>query len=203
MTNKNMQRKPKQKRSRDRVQLILAATRGVLEKDGIKALSTNSIAARADIPVSSIYQYFPDKETILIAVYEDYLEKIRTTFEEVDTPENRKLPWQEFITRTLKSLAIAETRDHIDAELDIALGLYPKLMELDQRHEEWMAERLVDNFKSLGSSWTRPKLKRLAHYLYANNATYWDYRNRHNPPNKEAFEWYLTSSLAVASKCFE
>lgn len=203
MNTKNMLKKPKQKRSRERVQLILEATCNVLEENGIKALSTNSIAARAGIPVSSIYQYFPDKEAILIAVYEDYLEKIRAAYDAFDTEENRKLPWREFCILALNSMAAAETRDHIDAELETALGLYPKLMEVDLRHEDQMAERLADSFKDLGSSWSKPKLKRLAHYLYAINSTIWTYRSRKNPPKNETFEWYSASFLAVAGKCFE
>lgn len=203
MNAKNMLRKPKQKRSRERVQLILKATRNVLEKDGIKALSTNSIAASGGIPVSSIYQYFPDKEAILIAVYEDYLEKIRAAYDEFDTEENRNLPWQEFCILLTTNMAAAETRDHIDGELETALGLYPKLMEVDLRHEDQMAERIVDSFKDLGSPWSRPKLKRLAHYLYAINSTIWTYRSRNNPPKSETSEWYLASFLAVAGKCFE
>lgn len=203
MNAKSMLKKPKQKRSRERVQLILEATCNILEESGIKALSTNSIAARGGIPVSSIYQYFPDKEAILIAVYEDYLEKIRAAYDEVDTEVNRKLPWNEFCALALNSLITAETRDHIDGELETALGLYPKLMEVDLLHEDHMTERLVDSFKDLGSSWSRPKLKRLAHYLYAINSTIWTYRSRHNPPKKETFEWYLASFLAVAEKCFE
>ena len=199
----NKLRSPKQKRSRERVQLILDATCSVLEQKGIKSLSTNSIAAQARIPVSSIYQYFPNKEAILIAVYEDYLEAIRNTYNNIDTPENRGLPWQEFLTLVLKSLMAAETRDHIDSELGTALGLYPKLLEVDQRHEEWMAEHMVESLRNAGSTWPRAKLKRLAHYLYASNSTLWTYRSRHNPPKKEAFEWYLASFLAVAGKCFE
>ena len=198
-----MLRYPKQKRSRVRVQLILEATLGVLEDDGIKALSTNSIAARAGIPVSSIYQYFPDKEAVLIAVYEDYFEAIYAAYDEFDTDENRKLPWQEFCTALTKNVAAAETRHHIDSELETALGLYPKLMEIDRRHEDRIAERIVDSFTHLGSSWPRPKLKRLAHYLYANNATIWTYRSRKNTPKKETLEWYTASFLAVAGKCFE
>ena len=203
MKTKNMLRYPKQKRSRERVLLILDATVNVLEEDGIKALSTNSIAARAGIPVSSIYQYFPDKEAVLIAVYEDYLEKIRAAYDEFDTEENRKLPWQEFCTALTKNVAAAETRHHIDSELETALGLYPKLMEIDRRHEDRIAERIVDSFKGLGSSWSKPKLKRLAHYLYAINSTIWTYRSRHNSPKNETSEWYLATFLAVAGKCFE
>jgi AcrR family transcriptional regulator len=38
--------------------------------DGVAALSTRSIADRADVPVASLYQYFADKESILLALVE-------------------------------------------------------------------------------------------------------------------------------------
>lgn len=203
MDKQNIVKQPKQKRSRERVQLILKATLEVLEKDGIKALSTNSIATRAGIPVSSIYQYFPNKEAILAGLYEDYLKGIRDSYEKSDTSEYRELPWQDFFTRLLAEMNKLETHNNIDVELEKALGLYPELMEIDRRHEDWMADRLADSCKEMGSRWPRAKLKRLAHYLYTQNSAAWSYRSLHKPPKKEILEWNTATFLAVAAKCFE
>lgn len=203
MDKTNTVKRPKQKRSRERVQLILKATLEVLEIDGIKALSTNSIAARAGIPVSSIYQYFPNKEAILTGLYEDYLKEIRESYEDSDTAENRELPWQEFFTKMLAELYKLETRNNIDGEFEKALGLYPELLEIDRRHGDWMADQMVNSFKQMGSGWPRAKLKRLAQYLYVQNDATWSYRSRHQPPKKEIQDWSTAAFLAVAGKCFE
>lgn len=203
MNNVKMAKVPKQKRSRERVDLILKATLKVLETDGIKALSTNSIAARAGIPVSSIYQYFQNKEAILAGVYEKYLEEIRDSIELNDKPEDRELPWQEVFTRLRTTVEKLETRNNIDIELDMALKLYPELMEIERRHTDWMTDYLANSFKQMGSRWPRAKLKRLAHYLYEQNNATWSYRIQRQPPKNEIQGWSEAAFMAVASKCFE
>lgn len=63
-------RVPQQSRSRDRVVRILDAAASLVCEDGVEALSTRSIAERAEIPVASLYQYFADKDEILLALVE-------------------------------------------------------------------------------------------------------------------------------------
>jgi AcrR family transcriptional regulator len=59
-----------QRRSRERVERILDAAGELIVQDGIATLSTRLIAQRAGIPVASLYQYFADKEQILLALVE-------------------------------------------------------------------------------------------------------------------------------------
>jgi AcrR family transcriptional regulator len=58
-----------QRRSRERVQRILdAASDLIVEGGDVTALSTRTIAERARVPVASLYQYFADKDEILLAL---------------------------------------------------------------------------------------------------------------------------------------
>jgi AcrR family transcriptional regulator len=50
------------------VDAILEATARILESDGLEALSTNAVAARAGVSVGSLYQYFPGKTALLAEV---------------------------------------------------------------------------------------------------------------------------------------
>ena len=63
-------RVPKQVRSRDRVARILEVTSQLVVESGVESLTTRAIAATAGIPVASLYQYFADKEAILVALVE-------------------------------------------------------------------------------------------------------------------------------------
>ncbi len=63
-------RVPQQSRSRDRVVRILDAAAVLVCEEGVEALSTRGIAERAEIPVASLYQYFADKDEILLALVE-------------------------------------------------------------------------------------------------------------------------------------
>lgn len=69
-------RVPTQERSRRRVEGILdAAARLVLER-GVEALTTRDIAEAAGVPVASLYQYFADKEGVLLALAERDMEEM-------------------------------------------------------------------------------------------------------------------------------
>lgn len=59
---------PRQSRSRATVKAILAASARILIDEGYDDLSTNKIAARAGVSPGTLYQYFPNKESILAAL---------------------------------------------------------------------------------------------------------------------------------------
>jgi AcrR family transcriptional regulator len=61
-------RKPRQVRALDTVEVILEATARILQNEGPAALNTNYIAERAGISVGTLYQYFANKEAILVAM---------------------------------------------------------------------------------------------------------------------------------------
>src|SRR5215472_7098244 len=63
-----VRRTPRQSRARDTVQVILEATARILQRKGSTALNTNYIAECAGISVGTLYQYFPNKEAILVAM---------------------------------------------------------------------------------------------------------------------------------------
>jgi transposase len=60
-------RTPTQRRSRERVERILDVAAELITEYGVAGLSTRAIATRADVPVASLYQYFADKEEIVLA----------------------------------------------------------------------------------------------------------------------------------------
>ncbi len=78
-TNKNNElkrRKPKQDRSKQLVSDILEATAQVLAEHGYENASTNKIAQRAGVSIGSLYQYFPDKESLVAALFKDRWKKL-------------------------------------------------------------------------------------------------------------------------------
>jgi AcrR family transcriptional regulator len=61
---------PTQVRSRERVGKILDVASRIVVSGGVDALTTRSIAEAAGIPVASVYQYFADRDAILLALVE-------------------------------------------------------------------------------------------------------------------------------------
>jgi len=64
-------RKPKQARSADLLQAILQAAIQVLAKEGVSRFTTTRVAERAGVSVGSVYQYFPNKASILFRLQSD------------------------------------------------------------------------------------------------------------------------------------
>lgn len=66
-------RLPKQERSEATVEAILEAAAQVFERYGYAAGTTNRIAERAGVSIGSLYQYFPNKDAILVALVHRHL----------------------------------------------------------------------------------------------------------------------------------
>jgi AcrR family transcriptional regulator len=64
---------PKQARSETTVEAILQAAAQVFERHGYAAGTTNRIAVRAGVSIGSLYQYFPNKDAILVALVHRHL----------------------------------------------------------------------------------------------------------------------------------
>lgn len=63
-------KRPVQKRSRATVEAILGAATRILEEQGLTGFNTNAVAERAGVSIGSLYQYFPGKDAILVALME-------------------------------------------------------------------------------------------------------------------------------------
>ena len=69
-----VRRNPRQARAQDTVEVIFEATAQILRREGRDALNTNHISGTAGISVGTLYQYFPNKEAILVAMARRELE---------------------------------------------------------------------------------------------------------------------------------
>lgn len=67
---------PQQDRSHMTVEAILEATTHLLTEEGYSKTNTNRIAERAGISIGSLYQYFPNKESLMAALMEQHSNEI-------------------------------------------------------------------------------------------------------------------------------
>lgn len=69
-------RSPSGERGQRRRDLILDTAADLLAEVGAEAINTNALADRAGISVGSVYQYFSNKEAILAALGERYMQQL-------------------------------------------------------------------------------------------------------------------------------
>ena len=125
-------KEPKQQRSRETVDVILAATARVLVKEGFDRASTNRIAEEVGVSVGSLYQYFPGKEALLAALIERHIDEMTSMFASAFV-RFAELPLRE-ATRAMVALHL---RAHaIDPRLHQVLSeQLPRIDRLDRMRE--------------------------------------------------------------------
>ncbi|MGV8995369.1 MAG: TetR family transcriptional regulator [Parvibaculaceae bacterium] len=72
-------RQPTQARARERVERILVSATELIAETGSDAVRMTEVAARAGIPIGSLYQYFPDKAAILRLLAMRFMELVRAS----------------------------------------------------------------------------------------------------------------------------
>ena len=71
---KEQRRRPTQERSKKRVDAILQAAKSLISENGSVKLKIHDIAEKADVTPASIYQYFPSKNSIVLALVDQILD---------------------------------------------------------------------------------------------------------------------------------
>jgi AcrR family transcriptional regulator len=71
-----LRKNPSQARSAWTVELILQAAAQVLEARGEEALTTKTAAERAGVSIGTLYQYFPNRDAILVALADREAQRI-------------------------------------------------------------------------------------------------------------------------------
>ena len=73
---------PRQARSRMTVTAILDATAHILISEGYGGMNTNRVAEKAGVSIGSLYQYFPDKKSLLAALRQRHAEQMKACLQE-------------------------------------------------------------------------------------------------------------------------
>ena len=119
--------KPKQKRGRERVEAILNAASELFAQVGYEQTTTIEIAARADTSVGSLYQFFANKESILRALVERYVERASAVFAAMEVENYPNLTLEQGIRATLIPLK-AFLRDNQDFRAIFSSSIGPGLV---------------------------------------------------------------------------
>ena len=127
---------PRQARSADTVETILAAAARVLERESLAGFNTNRVAEVAGVSVGSLYQYFPNKSALVAALIDRHEATIAASIEScVAAHQDRSL--REALL-ALADIGIAQqyARPILAAALDheeARLPLGPRLRAYEQR----------------------------------------------------------------------
>ncbi len=109
---------PVQARANLTVEAIFEATIQLLLKNGLTHLTTISIAKRAGVSVGTLYQYFPDKQALLLTLLGQHLRRV-TEAVELACKNNHGKPQATMVSAFIQAYIAAQL-----ARLDEAKAVY-------------------------------------------------------------------------------
>lgn len=156
-------KQPQQERSSARVDLVLASALTLLAEEGAAALTTRAIAARAGLPVGSIYQYFPNKQAILALLAQRWLSQFRETLRR-QTEQPPPATWAAF-RRAFRdvhhaSAGIYQRNRELLCVLE-SLPFDPELRRMEEAHDREMTDRISRWLVAINPDLPRPVAVRL------------------------------------------
>ena len=159
-------KEPRQERSRKRVKLILDAARTILIRDGIIDMKMNEVATIANIPIGSLYQYFPTKTILIAKLFEESLEKNRemtvNLFKDVKSP----IQYSKAIYNMLWELHKELVADPIATNVIKQLMNTPEISQLQHRDDDFYTNFFIEKLRTTGTK-------------IPENRLYWRYRALH------------------------
>ena len=155
-------RQPVQERSRQRREEILRTTASLLERVGFDDLTTILIARELQISVGSLYHYFPNKQAILYAMGEQWLEEYSRALEDVSALVLEEMSITEFVDLALARLLRVYKDQRGILPLIQAMWSVPELRDLDETHDEMVITCMRDMFRRIGLTQGKAELERRA-----------------------------------------
>jgi AcrR family transcriptional regulator len=135
---------PVQARSAASVDAILQATLQVLLVIGKEQLTTTKVAARAGVSVGTLYQYFPNKSSLLQAVLRRHMEAVFSAVEQVCL-QQRGRPLAEMSTALVDAFLVAKMSDGRES-----VALYAISSDIDgARIVQEMSRRILTAITSM------------------------------------------------------
>ncbi|TWT01683.1 TetR/AcrR family transcriptional regulator [Reyranella sp. CPCC 100927] len=122
-----LRKRPEQDRSRATVEAILEAAARILARDGYGGFTTNHVAAKAGVSVGTLYQYFPNKESLLGELIRRHRNAIEDGIEEV-APRAQDLPFEDVVRAAIEQVVCAHL---VDPALHRVLSETPPLGKVD------------------------------------------------------------------------
>ncbi len=138
-------KRPGQLRARETVERILDAAARIFATVGYPATTTNHIATQANISIGSLYQYYPNKDAIIVGLAERHIDVIATQFAaQIKEFRSAKRPLHEVVPALLEASAALTGTSELHALL---LTGCPRTIELEvqlRRFEDGVTSQIAE-----------------------------------------------------------
>ncbi|MDO9497866.1 MAG: TetR/AcrR family transcriptional regulator [Nocardioides sp.] len=134
---------PTQARSRRKVEHILDTTARLVVERGVDSLTTRDIALASGVPVASLYQYFADKEEVLLALAERDMAEMDAQVV-ADLMELRVLTLEGLVRTTMQAFVSVYRRRRAFVEIYLRGRSNAAVHQFGREHNARVAQMLRD-----------------------------------------------------------
>ena len=162
MNTEYLRKKPKQIRSKLMFDNILEASTRVLEEVSFEKFTTNKVAEAAGISIGSLYQYFPNKQSILIELERITINEMTANienllFDENHTRQDRLFKVIEYFLLT--DSALYDNPFTVNTEYSVQKNKIKKSLDfflksnnfIDKNSDDFLADYIVMLVSGMGS----------------------------------------------------
>ncbi|MFT7111407.1 MAG: AcrR family transcriptional regulator [Porticoccaceae bacterium] len=143
---------PTQARAERTFSLILKTALTTIENEGIDALNTNRVADDCEINISTLYHYFPNKDTIVYALYKRWFEKIVAIAEHRREILKPQTSYKKFYTLLISDfLSVEDYTPKAAVALEQAIKIRSELAEYDKMVTEASIGGYIEDLKRFGA----------------------------------------------------
>lgn len=163
-------KRPTQERSQRKFDALLAASRELLTDVGFESFTCEEVAARADVPIGTLYQFFANKYVIVCELNRQDLVGVQHELAQFGG-EVPSLDWLRFLNSFVDHMSGLWTSDPSRREVWLAMQSTPSTRATGVIHEKQFAETVA---KMLGPLTPRTRRDRrlmmaevLVHVVYS------------------------------------
>ena len=136
-------RQPFQERAQRTFGTVLDAAVRLIEREGVERATTRRIALHAGVSVGAVYEYFPNKESIVLHLGTSWLRRIRDIVEALHPARSGIADLLGYLNRMLCDVArLYRDQPGLLAVVRL-IGAIPDLREAEQAHDATVIESIA------------------------------------------------------------
>lgn len=151
-SNLQPRKRPSQKRSIAMVTAILDASARILKERGYAEMSTNAVADVAGVSIGSLYQYFPNKDALLVALRARHAQEMGAAIEALLQDSTQRDLRTEISRLVRAAIAAHEVEPELHRVLEkelsffeedsdpVGKGVHAHIVRLLARHKDEVAQ---------------------------------------------------------------
>jgi AcrR family transcriptional regulator len=130
-----MRRQPSQARARRTCGTVLNAAVALIESEGVERATTRRIALAAGVSIGAVYEYFPNKESIVLHLGTNWLRRIREIVEALHPSRSAIPDLLGYLDRMLGDVERLYRGQPGVLAIVRLIGAIPQLREAEQAHD--------------------------------------------------------------------